>query len=145
MAWGLWTCPVDCSLPSSQVTKVAPLGYLSGPGVSELIRPLFSDEILTRQQVVGGFIVTSGITVLAAAATYFLSSDAHDGIHDAQTNLFDEIVLGFTRRMGRLTVAYADRFVPSRISSWLAMILGQDRVRRAFSTVSHNLYQEFEE
>jgi hypothetical protein len=47
MAWGLWTCPVDCSLPSSQVTKVAPYGDISGPGVGKLNRHFFLTYILT--------------------------------------------------------------------------------------------------
>ncbi|KAG6354569.1 hypothetical protein INS49_004587 [Diaporthe citri] len=116
MAWGLWTCPVDCSLPSSAVTLVAPYGDISGPGV------------------VAGFVVAAGITVLAVTASYFLSSDAHDGIHHEQKNLIDEVVLGSIRKTGRLVFAYADSFIPSRISPWLATILGQDRVRRVVST-----------
>lgn len=101
-------------------------------------------NILTLRQVVAGFVVTAGITVLAVIATYFVWSDAHDGIHHAQKNLVDEIVLGHTRRAGRLILAYADSLIPSRISSWLAIILGQDRVRRAFSTVSDMLHQRYE-
>lgn len=81
--------------------------------------------------------------MLAVTANYFLWADAHDGIHHAQKNVVDEVVLGSTRRIGRLTVPYADRLIPSRISSWLAIILGQDRVSRAFSTVSYiTLYIE---
>lgn len=47
MAWAPWTCPVDCSLPSSSVTKVAPYGDISGPGVSNLGSLFFLINSLT--------------------------------------------------------------------------------------------------
>lgn len=74
--------------------------------------------------------------MFAVTATYFLWADAHDGIHHAHKNVVDEVVLGSTRRIGRLTIAYAERLIPSRISSWLAIIMGRDRLGRVFPTVS---------
>lgn len=48
MAWGLWTCPVDCSLrSSSEVAKIAPYGDISGPGVGNLSRAFFQMNTLT--------------------------------------------------------------------------------------------------
>lgn len=76
--------------------------------------------------------VTAGVTVLAVTVTYCLWSDA-------QRNLVDEVVLGTLREIGRSTVAYSDRLIPTRISSWLAISLSQDRVSRAVSTVSYDL------
>lgn len=82
--------------------------------------------------------------MLAVITTYFLWSDAHDGIHHAQKNLVDEIVLDSTRKTGRLILAYADSLIPSRVPSWLAVILSRDRVRRVTSTVSDMVYQRCE-
>lgn len=81
--------------------------------------------------------------MLAVITTYFLWSDAHDGIHHAQKNLVDEIVLDSTRKTGRLILAYTDSLIPSRVSSWLAVILNRGRVRRVSCTVSDVVYQRY--